>query len=387
MPGGGQARVWIHAVSFGEVQVAAALIAALKKQDQDLTVWLSTTTDAGRVAARDLLPPDVLVFTFPLDVYGSPSRALRKLKPDLLILVESEIWPNLLKAAHTQGTRTMLANGRITERAASRYRRFGFLFREVLGFLDLMAMSQAEHRDRIISLGADPSKVVVTGSAKYDQLLNRADPGRLKTLRENLGLDPDQPVLAAGSTRTGEEAIVLDVFKRLREEFPRLHLILAPRHVERAGDIEALLRDCNFSYARRSDKKSPVGAAPDVTLVDVMGELFDLYGLADAAFCGASLVPLGGHNPLEAAAWAKPVLYGPSMEEFSDAKKMLEDAGAGATVLNKNELYVKARELFFDPELARIRGRAGREALKARPGSAERLAELAFGLLAMDKMK
>jgi len=383
--GRGRARIWVHAVSYGEVQVAAALIAALQKQSEDLTIWLSTATEAGRVAARDLLPADVPIVTFPLDVYGSPLRALRRLKPDLIILVESEIWPNLLRAASGHGVKTMLASGRITERAASRCRRFGFFFREVLGFLDLMAMNQAEHRDRIISMGADPAKVVVTGSAKYDQLVSRADPKRLGPLRESLGLSPDQPVLAAGSTRAGEEAMVLDAFKRLRRDFPRLHLILAPRHVDRAGEVEGLIRDHDFSFARRTEQKTLPNSAPDVTLVDVMGELFDLYGLADAAFCGGSLVPSGGHNPLEPAAWAKPVFYGPSMEEFLDAKEMLESVEAGQTVLNADELYLKARKLFSNPGLARERGRAGWEALKAFPGSADRLAELAIGLLAMDK--
>ncbi|MBW2084580.1 MAG: 3-deoxy-D-manno-octulosonic acid transferase [Deltaproteobacteria bacterium] len=385
--GGGRARVWVHAVSFGEVQVAAALIFALKKQAPDLTVCLSTSTNAGRVAVREFLKPDIPVLTFPLDIYGSPNRALKRLRPDLLILIETEIWPNLLKTARSMGVRTMLANGRITVRAAARYRRFGFLFREVLGFLDCMAMIQAEHRDRIISLGADPSKVVVTGSAKYDQLISRADPLSLRALREELGLSTDQPVLVAGSTRTGEEAMVLDVFERLRQDFPRLHLILAPRHVDRAGEIEALIRDHNQSFRRWSDQKVSLNPPADVTLVDVMGELFTLYGLADVAFCGGSLVPLGGHNPLEVATWARPVLYGPFMDNFLDAKEMLEAVGAGQTASTPDELFHKIKELLSDPEQARSRGRAGREALKARPSSADRMAKLAVDLLPLEKNK
>lgn len=380
-------RIWIHAVSFGEVRMAAAVMAALKKHSPDLYLLLSTSTPAGRVAARDITEPDAL-FTFPLDAFGSPSRALERLRPDLLILIESELWPNLLKTAHSRGVRTMLANGHISARSAARYRWSGRLFREVLSYLDLMVMSQRVYRDRIISLGADPAKVLVAGNVKYDRLVTKTDEERLSRLGLELGLKNDQPVLVAGSTRNGEETILLDVFARLRNDFPSLHLILAPRHIDRSDEVERLIKSQGFTLARRaghptSSLKPDRGA--DVTLVDVMGELFTLYGLADVAFCGASLVPLGGHNPLEAAAWGKPVLYGPHMESKRDARKMLETAGAGETVCDSNELYVKTLALLRCPELASERGSKGLDALRNQTGASDRLARLALDLLALEK--
>ncbi|MBW2621850.1 MAG: hypothetical protein JRD68_02995, partial [Deltaproteobacteria bacterium] len=329
-------RIWMHAVSFGEVHAAGAILAVLRRHSPDLVLLLSTSTPAGMVAARSLIEPDVL-FTFPLDAFGGPRRALERLKPDLLILIEAELWPNLLKTARSKGVGTMLANGRISARSAVRYRWSGKLFHEVLSYLDVMAMSQQVYSDRIIALGADPSKVVVAGDVKYDREVTKKDREDLSRLGVELGLNNDRPVLVAGSTRTGEETILVDVFTRLRKDFPSLHLILAPRHIDRAIEVEKLIRSHEFSLARRSERPAAPSSLEhmvDVTLVDVMGELFTLYGLADVAFCGASLVPLGGHNPLEAAAWGKPVLYGPHMETKLDAREMLEAAGAGETVAN-----------------------------------------------------
>ena len=378
-------RIWVHAVSYGEVQIAATLIDAFKDRAPDSTVWLTTGTGAGRQAAGEFLGPDFPVMYLPLDVYGAPDRALRRLDPDLLVVIETELWPNLLKAARIRGVRTMLANGRISDQSIGRYRRLRFLFKEVLGYIDLMAVNESVYRDRFIALGADPDRVVVTGSAKYDRLLDRADPDRLSRLRCELALNPDGPVWVAGSTRAGEEKIVLEVHRRLKTEYPGLHLILAPRHVERAGEIEALIREQGMMFRRRSDGSARGTTPVEVTLVDVLGELFYLYGLADLAFCGGSLVPLGGQNPLEPAAWGKPVLYGPSMDNFQEAGQMLETAGAGQTVADGEGLYLKARALLADPEQARRRGRTGLEALRSRPGASRRQAELAFGLLGMDK--
>jgi len=379
----GGPRVWVHGVSVGEVRATGALIEALKKRAPDLVVWLTTSTAAGREEAARVLPADVPVLTFPLDILGGPGRALARLRPDLVILMETELWPNFLRAASKLGVKTMLANGRISVRSWPRYRRFRFLFREVLGYVDLLAMIGAKDRERVLALGADPAKVLTVGNVKYDHLIARKDGGKAARLREELGLSPAGRILTAGSTRSGEEVQIVEAFEGLLKDFPDLRLIVAPRHVERAGEVEALMRARGLSVVRRSRGRS--GAGPQVTVIDVMGELFYLYGLADVAFCGASLVPLGGQNPFEPAVWAKPVLYGPSMEDFEDARAILETVGAGQTVRNVYELYRKTKELLSDPEEARARGQAGRKALEAQQGSAERLAELALGLVSGQK--
>ena len=377
-------RIWIHAVSVGETGVAAALVKALLHKRPNLTLWLTTFTETGREAAQKRLPAACQVLAFPLDAYGSPSRALKRLRPDLIIILETEIWPNFLRTAHQQGRRVMLANGRISSRSFGGYRRFRFFFKEVLGCLDRLVMIREEDAHRIMALGADPTRVSVAGNAKYDLLLDRANPRQVEALGRELGL-AGRPVVVAGSTRTGEETVLLDAFLRLRVDFPTLHLILAPRHVQRSREIENLLQERGLTWTRRSTPGRPAGRSIDVTLVDVMGELFFLYGLGRVAFVGASLVPLGGQNPLEPAVWAVPVLFGPHMDDFTDAKDMLLSCGAGRTVADGEDFYQQLRQLLLDHESARLLGEAGRLALSAHQGAAHRLADLALELLAMDK--
>jgi len=383
--GRGPARVWMHAVSFGEVQVAATLIKAMARLVPDLSFFLTVGTPAGLQAAREALGPEATVAALPWDAYGGPARAMRRLSPDLLVVIETEIWPNLLRAARKRGVRTMLANGRISTESYRIYRRFRFLFREALDCFDLMAMNHAVYRDRIVALGADPDRVTVAGSAKYDALLDRVDPARAERYRADMGLGPERRILVAGSTRTGEEAMILEVFQRLRRDFPDLALILAPRHVERAGELAALIRDSGLSVRRRSAPIRSGDRDVDVILVDVMGELFYLYGLGEAAICGGSLVSLGGQNPLEPAAWAKPVLYGPHMNNFPEAIGLLEETGAGIMVEDDWDLYRRLAVLLGDPAVAQSLGRAGREALRRRPKAAERMAEMALELLGLDR--
>ena len=379
LPSQGRPRVWLHAASVGEVQVASALARAIKTRAPEAFLWLSTGTDTGRAAAEEQMPEGAPVVTIPLDAFGAPSRAFNRLAPDLIILLETELWPNFIRSARLTGARIMLANGRISKRSVKGYGRVKFFFKEVLAYLDLMAMISEDDRDRILSLGAIPDRVRVAGSAKYDLLISRADRNRVAALGRELGLT-GRPVLVAGSTRPGEETLVLDAYVRLAADFPGLHLVLAPRHVNRSREVEALIKSRGLSYVKRSQPGEQKIQDPAVILVDVMGELFYLYGLGRAAFCGASLVPLGGQNPLEPAVWSVPVLYGPSMDDFAGPRDMLEAAGAGQTVADGEELYQKAAALLADPEEALRRGRAGFEALTAHDGASGRLADLALGL-------
>ncbi|MFH1136459.1 MAG: 3-deoxy-D-manno-octulosonic acid transferase [Pseudomonadota bacterium] len=381
-PAGEGPRIWLHAVSAGEIQVAAGLRRALATRLPGADIRLSSTTRAGRQAAVDLGLP---VLTFPLDFFGAPGRALSRLKPDLVIILETELWPNFLREAKSRGVKIMLAHGRISPRSFKNYRRARFFFREVLSCFDLMAMIGPEDAARIIDLGADPSRVLTAGEAKAESVLARVDHGRAAALRGELGLTPERPVVTAGSTRPGEEVILLDVFSRLKADFPDLHLILAPRHVGRAEEVESLIRSRGFSLARRGRGKGPSPAPVDVTLVDVMGELFYLYEPALVAFCGASLVPLGGQNILEPAAWGRPVVYGPHLEDFTDARELLEGAGAGLTVRNADELYLALKKIISNRDLAAEMGRAGRRALETRGGTSDRLAALALTILPLDK--
>lgn len=379
--------MWVHAVSVGEIQVAAAFVKSIRELNPGLTVWVTTTTDTGLEAGLKAIP-DCPVITYPLDAYGSPARAIGALRPDLIVLLETEIWPNFLKAAKKSGAVLMMANGRISPRSVTGYRKFRFFFKEVLEYFDLMAMIRDEDRERIISLGADPSLVRVVGSGKNDLLFDRLDHSRVKELEAELGISPECKVLVAGSTRKGEEEYMLDAFAQLREEFQDLHLIVAPRHVNRAGEVESMIRARGLTFSSRSRGQGggePSGGPPDVTLVDVMGELFYLYGLADAAFCGGSMVPLGGQNPLEAAVWGKPVMFGPHMDDFLDAAELMLDSGAGKIVKDVDELVMEAAGLLRDEKAAKSRGEAGRAALERHKGASKKLAQMALELLGLDK--
>lgn len=378
----GRPRIWIHAVSVGEMQVAASIIAALRRLSPQAVIWQTATTDTGIDTAKKILPRECRVIPFPFDAYGGPGRALDRLKPDMVILLETELWPNFIKAAHARGVKIMLANGRISVRSVEGYRKVKFLFKEVLGYIDLMAMIRNDDKERIISLGADEKKVCVTGSAKFDMLLNRVDEARMKRLKEELGLDEDAPVIVAGSTRTGEEQIILNAFSKLRNDFPRLHLVIAPRHITRSDEIENLIRKTGLTLQRRSlmdGSKRPEEC--DVTLVDVMGELFFLYGMAAVAVCGGSFFDRGGQNPLEPAVWGRPVVYGRSMDDFLDARELLENAGAGFTADEHEDLYTLLKRLLTNKPEAERMGAAGKTAVNGHHGSAERQASLALELL------
>ena len=380
-------RIWLHAVSAGEIQVASDLFRALKELRPGADIWLTSSTSAGRTAALDLGLP---VVAFPIDCYRAPDRALARLCPDLVIILETEIWPNFLRAAGKRGVKVMLAHGRISPRSFNGYKKAGFFFREVLKYFDLMAMISPDDVNRIVSLGADPARVTAAGGAKPELAMTRVDNERASSLRREYGIHPDRPVITAGSTRSGEEKIILDVFSRLKIDFPELHLILAPRHVGRADEVEGLIRRAGLTLYRRSrgtrvSADGPARGRTDVSLVDVMGELFYLYEPCRVAFCGASLVPKGGQNILEPAAWGRPVLYGPYMEDFIEAREILEKAGAGLTVNDRNEFYETMRALLSDQERAEAMGRAGRAALEGYGGTSARLAELALSILTMDK--
>ena len=373
-------RVWLHAVSVGEVEVAVALASALKARRPDLTLFMSVTTETGRQTAEKRM--DIPVYAFPVDVYGSPGRALDRLKPDMVIILETELWPNFLKAASERNVRIMLANGRISVRSFDGYRRVRFLIKKVLSRFDRLAMIGPDDRDRIVGLGANPNRVTVIGNAKYDLLSARADLAKVAELKTVLGIT-NEPVLVAGSTREGEEEQIFEAAEALWPEWPDLRLIIAPRHLGRVGGIVELSRERGLETVVYS--RLETGPCPRVVIVDQMGLLLHLYGVASAAYVGGSLVPLGGQNPMEPAVYGKPVFYGPDMNDFPDATAVLEAAGASIAVTDPRDLADKVAEILRNPAKADQMGRAGQMALRSHQGASGRLADMALELLGMDK--
>jgi 3-deoxy-D-manno-octulosonic-acid transferase len=360
-PKGEKLRIWVHAVSVGEVKLARVVARILQERKGDFSLVVSTTTPTGRQSAYREMPEDSIIIYNPLDLWWCAKRSLRKMSPDLFIGLETEIWPNLLWACRQLNIPAVLINGRISVRSIDYYRRLRFL----------ISSSDAE---RILSMGAARNKVVVAGNAKYDLLIDEARPELSDRIRRVYKIERERPVFIAGSTRGGEEEIVLEVFMALLEKYPDVILIVVPRHIERCKSIEPLIRSRNLNYCLRSslDDVTKGDSETSVILVDKIGELFGLYSLGSVIFCGASLVPLGGQNVLEAAVWGKPVMYGPSMENFPEATGLLEGVGAGLRVRDGHELLNTATWLLENPAESHRLGRLARDEIKKYIGSARK---------------
>jgi 3-deoxy-D-manno-octulosonic-acid transferase len=381
-PKGKKLRIWIHAVSIGEVTLAKVLARAMKERIGEFSLVLSTTTKSGRQTALRDMPNNAVTIYNPIDLFWCVRYSLRKISPDVFINLEAEIWPNFLWACKKLNIPAFLINGRISERSTDNYRRFSFLIKDVLPTYRLLSMISISDAQRIISIGADPKKVMVGGNAKYDLLVEEAKSELSKRLAAIYKIDDSRPVFIAGSTRPGEEEIVIESYLNLLTSYPGIILIIAPRHIERCGHIESVLRSYNLQYCLRSnlkhDKKKD--RSNNVTLVDIYGELFGLYSLGTIIFCGASLVPLGGQNILEAAVWGKPVIYGPSMENFLEAKALLDRVGAGFRVKDKDELIKTATWILENPDESDRLGMLARKGIESNIGSSRKQVDIIFRL-------
>ncbi|HVO84586.1 MAG TPA: glycosyltransferase N-terminal domain-containing protein [Syntrophobacteria bacterium] len=375
-------RLWIHAVSVGEVGVAAALVAALDRVRPDVDIVLSTMTPQGQELARGRFATRVHPIYFPLDFLGPVRRAFRHFRPDLVVCLETELWPNFLGEAQRLGIPIVLLNGRISARSFPHYRRLRWLLAPLLRGFAGLAMISAADAERIIAMGAPAERVAVTGNMKGAGLLDRAELHRVETLRQRLNIASDQPVLVAGSIRDRELTWLPEIFVELTRERPELMAIFAPRHLNRLGRLEEWFRRQGLPfhrYSRLADGREARRAA--VILVDRVGDLFDLYGVGDLTFCGGSLVPLGGQNILEPAAWGKAVFYGPHMENFLEERRLLEEGGCGISVGSRDELLERMGHHLSHLEELRVTGGKARAALQDRDRIAVRQAELVRDVL------
>jgi 3-deoxy-D-manno-octulosonic-acid transferase len=378
----GHPRIWLHASSVGEVNAAAVIATALQQSIPRARLLISTTTEHGQAAARERLGKTAEgVLLAPLDWPGAVNRALDRVAPDLLVCVETEIWPNWLAAARRRGVRTALVNGRLSLRSLRRYRRVRPLMKAVLEGVDLLSMISVEDAARIRELGAPAERITVNGNAKFDLAGAPPDPAVAEVLRRRFNLEETVPVIVAGSIRHGEAAPVLDAFQRVRQRFPRAVLIIAPRHLQRVARICAEPRRRSLACQRRSriGEAHEARTAP-VVVLDTIGELRDLYSIADVVFCGGSLVPRGGQNLIEAAAWGKPVICGPHMDDFRAATDLLAAAGAVFPVADAQGLAERLEDLLGRPEVAIRAGEAGRVVVEENRGAAQRHAA---GLVAL----
>jgi 3-deoxy-D-manno-octulosonic-acid transferase len=371
----GEQSIWIHAVSVGEVLTARALIADLKRRYPSFRIFLSTTTLGGQQVARRNVHDLDAVFYFPFDLSFIVRRTLRLVKPRLFLMMETEIWPNLLRECKKQGVATMMVNGRISARSYPRYRMARPFFRKVLMNVDRFCMQSEESARRLIDIGAEPSRVTVTGSLKFDSLDMPGAPtpgrGRDRVLRY-FRISSSRPVIVAGSTMRGEEDVVLQAFRRLKGSTGNPLLVLAPRNPERFSEVAQLARNQAFVTVKRSDL--PIDAEPraEVVVLDTIGELAQLYQIATAVFVGGSLVDVGGHNILEPAVFGKPIIFGSHMQNFKEIADAFLSHDAAIQVQNPRGLEDALLALLTDPVRRARLGAAARALVESNRGAKDK---------------
>jgi 3-deoxy-D-manno-octulosonic-acid transferase len=376
--GSGRPRIWLHGASAGDLLSLQPMLKEIKARLPQSCVIVTTMTNSGLAMARKkLVEADVLLYA-PFDVGLATRRAVARLRPDLLVLEYTEIWPNLIRSAKKGGARIALTNGRFNPQRLSRYRLFFRAIGNPLGRIDLFLMRSDEEAERVLQLGAAPDRVWVTGNTKFDALVLEPSAERDEALRAEMGLPAGAPVFMAGSTHEGEEEPILGVYRELRARWPELRLVVAPRYVERAGRIAALAAEAGLRARLRSG--GAAAGSAEVTVLDTIGELAAAYQLATLVFVGGSFVTRGGQNVLEPAGQGKPVLFGPHMENFKDSVQVLVGRG-GIQVSSPEQLARVAADLLARPEKIAELGDLARQAVGAIRGASARNVEHMLRLL------
>ena len=368
--------IWVHGASVGEIRAAAPLVQALHRNHPDRPILVTTFTATGRRHARQLFGDRVMVSLMPYDLPFFVSRWLNCTKPAVAIIMETEIWPNLYAACAKRRIPILLVSARMSERAFGKYSDWKLrgITRAALRDTTAIAVQTPADAERFRALGADEARLSVMGNLKFDIAVSEELLASGKALREKLF--GKAAVLVAGSTRDGEEALLLTAFHTLLKTRPDSILVLAPRHPERANAVAAIISAAGFGFRRRSAGDMPLKAG-EVLLVDVLGQLMKFFAAGDVAFVGGTLVPVGGHNLLEPAALGLPVLVGPYLENVRDVAEMMHEAGALTQVQDPDTLAAAAAWLFGDPATRRSIGGVAREKVEENRGALERALSLA----------
>ncbi|MFH0933455.1 MAG: 3-deoxy-D-manno-octulosonic acid transferase [Nitrospirota bacterium] len=389
--GGYKGIIWIHAVSVGEVMAALPLLKRLKERYPSRGIVLSTITDTGQKVAREGAPEGTSVFYLPLDTAFVLKTALKRVKPEILITIETELWPNILRVFKQNGIPVVLLNGRISENSFRGYKKISFFMKRVLSCVDLFCMQSELDAERIRRLGVDKKRIKVLGNFKCDT----KPPSEIPQWTDRI----QGSVIIAGSTHEGEEEFITSVFSELKKDFPDLNLIIAPRHPERFKEVEGLLKSKSLFFVKRSAFSTPSLTLPPrgggqgwggdselrtpnselqilkgiIILLDTVGELSAIYGISDIAIIGKSFKGYGGQNPLEPAYWGRPILCGPHMENFPLIKDFYSEGAA--LEVNEEGLYMKLRDLLLSPERAKEMGSKAKGLYMRNAGAVEKAME------------
>ena len=377
-------RIWVHAVSVGEVFVALHFIDAIRERRPDIGFVLTTTTSTGHAQAQAKLPADDVLLYFPADFPAVVRRVVNRVQPVAVLLTECELWPNLLRRLNRERVPVFVINGRISASSFRGYSHVRPFFRRAAAWVDQLFVQAEVDRERLLSLGAPEARISVMGSAKYD--VAQPDAGGEAIARQilvNARMNPDAPLLVAGSTWPGEETVLLDIFARLRERHPDLQLILVPRHMERRDEVEALLKESRLTYVKRTDMEGgQQSGVPSVLLADTTGELKHYYSVGSVIFVGKSLGDNdGGQNPIEPAMFGKPIIVGPHMENFPGVIQDFLSMDALIQVADAGELEAQLGLLLGDASARDAYGKRAGDLVAQKRGVVGRTIESILGRL------
>lgn len=375
--------IWVHALSVGEVLSAEPLLLGLKKRFSGHPLFLTVSTQTGyEIAQKQLKALVATIRFFPFDLPFSVKRAIRSIDPSLVVIVETDIWPNFMAELQQRSIPALLVNARLSERSLRGYKRLSFFFRPVFsGFTRICVQSELD-AGRFVQLGIAPDRICLTGNMKFDRKQTTPSPEMLSMLRKKLAIFPNQPVIIAGSTHDGEEEILLRGVCQLKKQWPSLLMILVPRDPKRAIPVSRLAESLGLgSITLTSIKKSRPEIPLDVVVVDEMGMLRDLYAIADIAYVGGSLVPCSGHNPLEPAACGKPILFGPDMRDFSSISRSLETAGGAIRIQDADSFCRTTDHLLSNSQALTTMGQNALHLFQACGGAVEKTLTVAAGWL------
>lgn len=366
--------IWIHAVSVGESRAAVPLIKQIRQSYPEHQILISNVTETGHAIALENSDIDQCIF-FPFDLSWAVKRSLACINPVAIIIVETEIWPNFTRRAEQLEIPLLLVNGRISDRSYPRYRFVRFLLRPILESFSAFCMQSQADSERIVALGALSTRVENTGNMKFDHKIKTVSTEQVEEIKKRFRLPQNVAIIVAGSTHDGEEKILVEAYRAIASQLEKeLLLVLIPRHPERKKEVQAYLKSVDVTCRLRSQllEEDPPSVAGDVLLVDTLGEVLDLYSVADLVFVGGSFVPVGGHNLLEASLLSKPVLFGPHIHNFKEISKKLIRSGAGVKVADQREFERQCLTMLKDPARCKAMGEAGLTLVAENAGATDR---------------
>jgi 3-deoxy-D-manno-octulosonic-acid transferase len=367
--------IWIHAVSVGETVAASPVVKKLKKKLPEHKIVFSTTTYTGQNMAHKIINDADAVVYFPFDLPFTVKKALKTINPELIMIIETELWPNFIKIAKKQDHKIIFANGRISDSSFKKYKYLGSIMPDMLNNIDCLAMQSEQDKNRIIELGANKEKVFNLGNTKFDQNYSSISESKKEDYKTSFKISEGNLVFVAGSTHADEEKHLIQIYKDLKLEFPNLYFIVAPRDIERAAEIADIFQKNDIDYIKKSELKNKSPEKIDVLILNTIGELAQIYSLADLVFVGGSMMGKGGHNILEPAAHGKLVFFGPDMSNFKDSTKLLLGHNAGIQINSYDELKEKLSYYLKNRSELEEKGKKAKEIILENKGASGRIGD------------